>query len=141
MQAANSTAAEASGRRLTRSLQHVPNLASPSSSSSYSTSSSLSPISSRSFSPSEQPRTALSGRACELSTVSEVAALPHVDSARLRSSVMRPAISTGESTAESQQVCSASISNNQSAALRHSCYAKTQLVYFGFVLQSSSHWN
>ena len=109
MQAANSTAAEASGRRLTRSLQHVPNLASPSSSSSYSTSSSLSPISSRSFSPSEQPRSALSGRACELSTVSEVAALPHVDSARLRSSVMRPAISTGESTADSlAQVCSAS---------------------------------
>ena len=109
MQAANSTAAEASGRRLTRSLQHVPNLASPSSSSSYSTSSSLSPISSRSLSPSEQPRSALSGRACELSTVSEVAALPHVDSARLRSSVMRPAISTGESTADSlEQVCSAS---------------------------------
>ena len=99
MQAANSTAAEASGRRLTRSLQHVQNLASPSSS--YSTSSSLSP--------SEQPRSALSGRACELSTVSEVAALPHVDSARLRSSVMRPAISTGESTADSlAQVCSAS---------------------------------
>ena len=112
MQAANSTAAEVSGRRLTRSLQHVPNLASPSSSSSYSTSSSLSPISSRSFSPSEQPRSALSGRACELSTVSEVAALPHVDSAKLRSSVMQPAISTGESTADSlAQVCSASLFN------------------------------
>lgn len=101
--AANSTAAEASGRRLTRSLQHVPNLASPSSSCSTSTSSSLSPISSRSLSPLEQPRSAQSGRPCELSTVSEVAALPHVDSARLRSTVMRPASSTGESTGESQQ--------------------------------------
>ncbi len=68
-------------------------------------------MSSRSLSPSEQPRTALSGRACELSTVSEVAALPHVDSARLRSTVMRPATSTGESTAESQQVCTASLFN------------------------------
>lgn len=108
-QAANSTAAEASGRRLTRSLQHVPNLASPLSSYSTSISSSLSPISSRSLSPSEQPRSAQSGRLCELSTVSEVAALPHVDSARLRSSVMRPATSTGESTAESYQVCSAAL--------------------------------
>ncbi|KAL0020140.1 hypothetical protein WJX77_006430 [Trebouxia sp. C0004] len=100
--AANSTAMESSGRRLTRSSQHVPNLASPSSSNSTSLSSSLSPLSSRSLSPSEQPGTALSGRTCELSTVSEVA-LPHMDSARLRSSVMRPANSTGQSTAESQQ--------------------------------------
>ena len=107
MQAANSTAAEASGRRLTRSLQYVPDLASPSSSYSTSTSSSLSPISSPSLSPSEQPRSAQSGRLYELSTVSEVAALPHVDSARLRSTVMRPATSTGEST-DSQLVRSAS---------------------------------
>ncbi|KAA6420141.1 MAG: hypothetical protein FRX49_09990 [Trebouxia sp. A1-2] len=100
---ANSTALEASGRHLTWSLQHAPNPASPSSPYSTSFSSSLSPMSSRSLLSSEQPRTALSGTACELSTVSEVAALPHVDSARLRSTVMRPASSTGESTADSQQ--------------------------------------